>query len=803
MDLSVDEMQVENCSSCNEAMDVSALAPYTNVKCPNCGVESHVKCQLGGYRILRRQGLGGMSVVFAAEDSTLGRRVAIKLLNEDFSKDEKRIQEFEKEAKITAAISHPNVVRVYTVGQAYSRYYIAMELVDGDSLEQMMNQPDVLDEQMLTRLAIETVEGLKAAHTAGLIHRDMKPGNILVDSHERAKIVDFGLALMTSGGKAIAEEIWATPYYVPPETLELKEEDLRSDIYALGASLYHALSGTPPFTTETRSTSELIKLKTQIPCLAKVSTSVSPFLSEVIDKMMAHDPEQRFQGYDELLTALKQVELHFRTGHEPEELSEQTQSRRSNRKTGSGVKISVALALVGLVVVSWLLLKKSDPPVSVELPIEAEVKQEPEEDAVEDAEAGRALMVAQLRNAQNLFDEGRFMDAHRAYLELAMNEVVVSETIYWTGLRSAISAWLAGESHSARQALRETSKRQRNKNSELSEVDVKLHEAMGRLQNLEKVGPKLVAEISSDLDLMIIFSAALKEWDQGRWDDAEHIFLLLKEAESDSDNEALSYYKDLSDRYLADKKLLSFYWSTAELRTVAEVKALQSAVIKARGELLTEGRAAYNTQQWQHQLSVRMVQIKAAMQNEKSAQEELQLEELAAWNEAKDRSLVDFNDFNFKSVYSALTKAKPISEEDKVWVGNTLFITKPVADLYDVTFNALKGKSANFVVRRRDGMVEYERVLGAEESGLLVAGKSGKKLLVAWRDLSPYTMLELHEKRSISHLNDQEKLEQRKQLICYCWLMGLEAKASQWAEKLALDDADFSKGWEQYINSLD
>ena len=161
------EIEVESCSACGEMMDVSTLPPYTNVQCPSCGEHSHVKCQVGAYEIIRRQGLGGMSLVFAARDKTLGRKVAIKLLNEDYSRDAKRIEDFEKEAKITALISHPNVVRVYTVGQAYKRYYIAMELVEGDSLEQLMQKEGKLCEEMITRLAIKIVEGLKAAHAEG------------------------------------------------------------------------------------------------------------------------------------------------------------------------------------------------------------------------------------------------------------------------------------------------------------------------------------------------------------------------------------------------------------------------------------------------------------------------------------------------------------------------------------------------------------------------------------------------------------------------------------------------------------
>ena len=223
--------EIENCQECGNAMDVTHFSPYSAVECPNCHQQIHVKCDVGAYRVTGRQGVGGMSVVFKAVDKTLGRKVAIKLLNEDYSSDDKRIEEFEKEAKITAGISHPNVVRVYTVGQAFGRYYIAMELIEGESLEQRMMREKSVDEGVLTSLAIEVVDGLKSAHQAGLIHRDMKPGNILIDGNGHAKIVDFGLALVTSSGKATAEEIWATPYYVPPETLKMEEEELRSDIY--------------------------------------------------------------------------------------------------------------------------------------------------------------------------------------------------------------------------------------------------------------------------------------------------------------------------------------------------------------------------------------------------------------------------------------------------------------------------------------------------------------------------------------------------------------------------------------------
>jgi len=254
LNMSLTDENIAQCTECGCVMDVSMMQPFTNVECPQCNTHNRVNVNIGNYILSQRQGVGGMSLVFRAEDHTLGREVAIKILNESYSMDAKRIEQFEKEAQITAAISHPHVVRVYTVGQAYQRFYIAMELVPGDSLEQKMINEGALPEKDILRWGREVCEGLSAANEAGLIHRDIKPGNILFDAEGHVKIVDFGLALVTQGGKAQAEEIWATPYYVPPETLDVLEEDFRSDIYALGASLFHALYAKPPFDTDSRST---------------------------------------------------------------------------------------------------------------------------------------------------------------------------------------------------------------------------------------------------------------------------------------------------------------------------------------------------------------------------------------------------------------------------------------------------------------------------------------------------------------------------------------------------------------------
>ena len=286
-------------------MDVTDVGPYTRVRCPGCDEEVRVKTEMGGYRLVRRIAFGGMSVVYVARDPTLDREIAVKVLSEEYSADRKREAHFEREAKLTAAVSHPNVVRVYTVGRAFERFFIAMELVSGQSLEERMSVHGALLEEEVIDLALQVVDGLQAAESAGLLHRDVKPGNILIDDHGTAKIVDFGLSLLTEGGSVRAEEVWATPYYVAPEALQHANEDLRSDMYSLGATLYHALAGVSPVEAREMSTRALREAKRAVRPLKKVAPWLSSELVGTVEKAMAHDPVDRFRNYDELRVSLE------------------------------------------------------------------------------------------------------------------------------------------------------------------------------------------------------------------------------------------------------------------------------------------------------------------------------------------------------------------------------------------------------------------------------------------------------------------------------------------------------------------
>ncbi|MGB0775662.1 MAG: protein kinase domain-containing protein, partial [Akkermansiaceae bacterium] len=357
-----------HCTSCGCKMDITALAPYTNVVCPHCEHHTRVKCELGPYLLTSRHAAGGMSMVFAARDTTLQREVAVKILNANYSQDEVRMKQFEHEAQITAAISHPHVVKVFTVGHEYGQFYIAMEMVPGENLEQRMSREGALSEEVILPIAAEIISGLSAAQQAGLIHRDVKPGNILFDSADHAKIVDFGLSLVTQGGKAKADEIWATPYYVPPEALDGLEEDFRSDIYALGATLYHALSGKPPISEESKSTKSVRLAKNSIPPLAQTAPWLKPETCYLVDKAMAINAEERFSSYSEMSEAWQAAHLAVQNKNAATPIRSQQRAQRRSRKKLSGLASLIVCAIVALGLIGAAVMVFLNKDQSVETP---------------------------------------------------------------------------------------------------------------------------------------------------------------------------------------------------------------------------------------------------------------------------------------------------------------------------------------------------------------------------------------------------------------------------------------------------
>ena len=260
----------------------------------------------GNYRLERELGHGGMGTVYLAQDTGFHRKVALKILKADLSNDPAFAQKFLEEVEVTAALAHPNIIRVYTLGEQDGRLYLVMEHLDQPSLEEKMEKLGKIPEREVLEIGIGIASALQFAHEeTGLIHRDIKPGNILFGRGDIPKLADFGLAAGARTALGQQDEIWGTPYYVSPERLNRKEEDLRSDIYSLGAALYHILAGRAPFEAETAEEVAQRHLFDRPPPLRSLCPTAQEQTVLTLDKCLQKNSEQRWQNYHELLLQLQ------------------------------------------------------------------------------------------------------------------------------------------------------------------------------------------------------------------------------------------------------------------------------------------------------------------------------------------------------------------------------------------------------------------------------------------------------------------------------------------------------------------
>jgi serine/threonine protein kinase len=277
------------------------------IACPTCGKKIRVERTFDHFVVVETLGVGGMGTVYKARDLQLDRFVALKLLRRDLGGEEDHKARLQQEARIAAAVNHPYVIQVFDSGTDHGQFYVVMELVDQGSLDDLMALQPRLPEKRVLEIGIQVAKGLRAAHRRGLIHRDVKPANILFVDEHSAKIGDFGLASTGTQRWGIGGVVWGTPEYVSPERLNNDTEDFRSDIYSLGATLFHAIAGKPPIEASTNSATELLESKQRPLDLQVAAPDASTATAEVLQRMIAADPAQRFSSYDDLVTELERA----------------------------------------------------------------------------------------------------------------------------------------------------------------------------------------------------------------------------------------------------------------------------------------------------------------------------------------------------------------------------------------------------------------------------------------------------------------------------------------------------------------
>src|SRR5438874_8978235 len=338
-----------SCPECGLPVDIGDAEPLSRVPCPACGERVRIARSFNHFELRETLGTGGMGTVYRARDTQLDRDVALKHLRKDLGPE--YANQLQQEARITASVNHPHVVQVFSFGRDHDQYYLVMELVDRGTLDDLMAEQKKIPEAEVLRAGIEVARGLRAAYRKGLIHRDVKPANILFNEEGMEKISDFGLAGIAETHVETSGAIWGTPYYVAPERLNNQPEDFRSDIYSLGATLFHAIAGRPPFDGETMSASDLRALKNNPLKLKEVAPEVSRPTASVIAKMIAPDPRLRFPSHDALILALKKSEriLHG----EPEPWS------------AKAALFIAAATLIALILFGWLFFSHHREPAEV------------------------------------------------------------------------------------------------------------------------------------------------------------------------------------------------------------------------------------------------------------------------------------------------------------------------------------------------------------------------------------------------------------------------------------------------------
>jgi len=261
----------------------------------------------GRYRILRKLGSGGMANVYLAEDQELGRRVAIKILNDRHANDDQFVERFRREAKNAAGLSHPNIVSIYDRGEAEGTYYIAMEFLDGRSLKELIVSRGPAPVSVAIDYARQILAALRFAHRNGIVHRDIKPHNVLVDSEGRLKVTDFGIARAGASQMTEAGSIIGTAQYLSPEQAKGSPVDQTSDLYSVGIVLYELLTGVVPFTGDTPVEIAMKHLSAIPDPPSEHRAEIPRELDLVVMRALGKDPHERYQSAEEMDADLARV----------------------------------------------------------------------------------------------------------------------------------------------------------------------------------------------------------------------------------------------------------------------------------------------------------------------------------------------------------------------------------------------------------------------------------------------------------------------------------------------------------------
>jgi beta-lactam-binding protein with PASTA domain/predicted Ser/Thr protein kinase len=313
----------------------------------------------GRYRIVYRLGSGGMADVYCAEDTQLGRKVALKLLYPRFAEDAEFVERFRREASSAAGLQHPNVVQVFDRGEWDGTYYIAMEYLEGRNLKQVVRDHGALEPALAGDIVLQILKAARFAHRRGVVHRDIKPHNVIVDDEGRAKVTDFGIARAGASDMTETGSIMGTAQYLSPEQAQGHPVDARADLYSIGIVLYELLTGAPPFDADSPVTIALKQVSEDPVPPAQLNPAVPPALDAVVMRALRKHPDERYQDADAFIAALEdalsgRAVERIAVAEDPVAALEEEDRRNWGR---IALIALVVLALAAIAIGAWLLLR--------------------------------------------------------------------------------------------------------------------------------------------------------------------------------------------------------------------------------------------------------------------------------------------------------------------------------------------------------------------------------------------------------------------------------------------------------------
>ncbi|PYJ96470.1 MAG: serine/threonine protein kinase [Verrucomicrobia bacterium] len=318
-------LRMVTCGGCGAKVFISGdLPPLSTTPCTKCGHPVMMPMRLRQFELRDAIASGGMGTVYRALDLMLEREVAVKLMRKELTEDTKVLESFYREARACAALNHTNIIHIYTFDEFEGQLYLAMELADRGSLDHRIEQQGRLSELHVLDIGSKVASALDTALKHNLLHRDIKPGNILFNAEGEPKLVDFGLARSTEADTEYDTAVWGTPYYIAPEKVKREREDFLSDMYSLAGTLYHALTGHVPFEAPTVEEVVAAHIHTPLTPPSQVIPEVTQPTSDALVIAMAKSPAERYRTYDDFRMAMEAARSQLLIGQ-----------MRAKKETGS------------------------------------------------------------------------------------------------------------------------------------------------------------------------------------------------------------------------------------------------------------------------------------------------------------------------------------------------------------------------------------------------------------------------------------------------------------------------------------